>query len=132
MNRLYRRSESGYVALLSVLIVGAVATAIALTLLLSGTDNQRLSLVSQQSAQARALAGSCAEEALQVLHDNTTYTGTGSLTLSTGSCTYTVSNTAGTRSILATGTVQNVTRKVQAYAIISSSSISITSWQEVS
>lgn len=123
--------QSGYVALLAILIVGAVAVTISLTLLLSGTDSQEAVLVEQQSTQARALAQSCAEEALQVLHDNTALTGTNSVTLSTGSCSYTVTNTSGTRSILASGTVQNVVRKVQVYATITSSSISITSWQEV-
>jgi hypothetical protein len=125
-------SQRGYIALLAVLIVGAAATAIALALLTVGTDSQRVTLVEQQSIQARQLASGCAEEALQRMHDNTAYASTGSLTLGAGSCTYTVTNTGGTtRTISATGTVNSVIRKVTVYATIGSSSISITSWQEV-
>jgi hypothetical protein len=126
-----RNNQSGYIALLTILIVGAVTTAVALTLLLGGADNQRTSLVTQQSAQARALASACAEEALQVLRDNNSYTGTSGLTLPTGNCSYVVTNGSGTRSVLATGTVQNVVRKIQVYATLSVSSISVISWQEV-
>lgn len=127
-----RRFEAGYVALIAVLVMGAVATSVGVTLLLTGTDSQRSSLIDQQSKQARAYATACAEEALQLMHDTTTYTGTNNLTFSLGSCTYTVTNTGGSaRTILATGTVGNVVKKVQVYATIGASSISITSWQEV-
>ena len=128
-----RHTQSGYVALLSVLVVGAVATAIGISLLVLGADSQRETLISQQSIQARGLADACVEEALQQLHDTTSFTGPGNLTLGTGSCTYTVTSTgSSTRTITATATVGNVVRKVAAYVTMSSSSISITSWQEVS
>lgn len=127
-----KRFESGYVALLSVLIVGAAATAVALTLLVVGTDAQRSGIISQQSAQARWLANACAEEALQQIHDTTSYVGTNSLTLSTGSCNYTVTSTGSTtRTISAVASLNSVVRKVTVYVTIGSSSISITSWQEV-
>jgi len=125
--------ESGYVALLAVLIVGAVATAIALVLLTSGADSQRSALVGQQSKQARALAVACAEEALQQIHDNIAFSKANTISLGQGNCTYTVAVTAPTtRSITVSATVGNVVKKIQLYATIGTSSISITSWQEVS
>ena len=125
--------ESGYVALLTVLIVGAAAAAIALVLLTSGADSQRAALVEQQSKQARALAVACGEEALQQIHDNIAYSGTNSLSLGQGNCTYIVTVSSGTaRTLAATGVVGNVVRKVQINVTINASSISITSWQEVS
>lgn len=128
-----QQAQQGYIALLAVLIVGAAATAIALTLLMTGTDAQRSTLITQQSTQARQLANACAEEALLVIHDNTAYTGTGNLTLATGSCTYTVTNTgSSTRTISTSATINNVVRRVTVYVTIGASSISITSWQEVS
>lgn len=131
--RLRRSGEDGYIALLAVLIVGAVATAIALALLTIGADSQRATLVEQQSRQARALSIACVQEALQQIHDLTTYTGTDSLALGQGSCSYTVTNTgATTRTITTSATVSSVVRKNQVYVTIGSSSISITSWQEVS
>jgi len=53
--------ERGYVALMAVLIVGAAATAIGLTLLTTAMDQGRAALVTQQSAQARDLADACGE-----------------------------------------------------------------------
>lgn len=124
--------ESGYVALLAVLIIGATSLAIGLTLLTTGTDSQRAALVTQQSAQARALADACAEEALQQIYTTASFTGSNNLSQGQGGCTYTVTNTGGAnRTIDATGTVNGVVRKVKVYATITASSISITSWQEV-
>jgi hypothetical protein len=126
-------SQNGYVALITVLIVGAASLAVALALLVGGADSQRSALVTQQSAQARSLAKSCVEEALQQMRDNQAYVGTNTLTFPQGSCTYIVTNTGGNnRTISASGTVGNVVRKISAYATITSSSLSITSWQEVS
>ena len=128
-----RSAESGYVALLAVLIVGAIATATGIVLLLTSADSQRSVLVSQQSKQARSLAVACSQEALQLMYENTSYTGSGNLTLGQGSCTYTVTNTGGsTRSVAATGTVNNTSRKIQLNVTIGSLNISITSWQDVS
>lgn len=132
MKRMKHIGERGYVALIAVLIIGAAATASCLALLANGTDSQRAALVAVQSKQARNLAAACAQEALQVMHDTTSYTGTGSLTLGAGTCSYTVAVTSGAnRSIVTSGNVSNVTRKVQVYATINSSGISVTSWQEV-
>lgn len=131
---LEQKQQSGYIALMAILIIGAAAVAISLALLSTSTDIQRSTLVQQQSKQARGLAVACAQEALQQVHDSTTYTGTTSISpIGQGNCSYTVTNTgATTRTILATGTVGNIVRKIQVYVTIGSSSISITSWQEVS
>ena len=133
MNRVFLRHSDGYVALLAVLIVGGASVAISLALLITGTDAQRAILVVQQSTQARSLATACVEEALQQMHDDTSYAGTGNLTLGQGTCSYTVTNTGGSnRTVDATGTVNGDTRKLKIYATIGASNISITSWQEVS
>lgn len=124
--------QQGYVALITVLIIGAAALAICLSLLLTGTDSQRNALTQQQSEQARSLALACANEALQQIHDNIAFSGTNGLTQGQGTCSYTVNVTAGTtRSVATSGTVGSVVRKVQAYVTIGTSSISVTSWQEV-
>jgi len=126
-------AEAGYVALIAVLVIGAAAVAISLALLTTGIDSQRSALVSQQSKQAHGLAVACANEALQQVHDASSFTGSNNLSLGQGSCTYTVTNTgASTRTIIASGTVGDVVRKVQAYVTINASSISVTLWQEVS
>ena len=125
--------QSGYIALLAVLVTGAVATAIMLSLLSGGTDSLRAVAVEQHSVQARSLAVACAQEALQQIHDNNSFSGTNTLTLGSGSCAYTVTNTgSSTRTILSSSTVNSIVRKIQVYVNINSSSISITSWQDIS
>ncbi|HSX16948.1 MAG TPA: hypothetical protein VLH86_02500 [Patescibacteria group bacterium] len=127
------QAESGYVALLTVLIVGVAATAIALVLLASGADSQRSTLVVQQSKQARTLAVACAQEAAQQIHDNIAFVGSNTLTLnSQGTCTYIVARPTGTtRSISAIGTVGNVSRKILATATIGATTVTMSSWKEV-
>lgn len=126
-------AQNGYVALIAVLIVGAVTLAVGTALLITGADSQCYTLVVQQSVQARNLSNACVEEALQQIHDNTAFTGTNNLSLGQGSCSYTVANTGGnTRTITTTATVGTVYRKNQVYVTIGASSISVTSWQEVS
>jgi hypothetical protein len=125
--------QAGYVALITVLIVGAVALAIGISMLGIGSDLQRTELLEQESHEARNLAGACAQEAVQTIHDNIAYAGTTNLSLGQGNCSYTVTVVTGTtRTVTVTGTVGNVVRKVQGSVTIGSSSISVTSWQEVS
>lgn len=127
------RTESGYIALLAVLVVGAAAAAIGVTLLTTGIDSQRSGIIEQQSKQARSLAVACAEEAMQQIHDNTAFAGSNNLTMGQGNCTYFVTVTSSTASTVTTsGTVGNVVKKIRVYVTIGTSSISITSWQEIS
>ncbi|HEX6258527.1 MAG TPA: hypothetical protein VFZ48_03540 [Candidatus Saccharimonadales bacterium] len=123
--------ERGYIALMAVLVVGAACLAIATTMLTMGVDTQRGVIISEQAAQARGLAHACGEEALQEINQSTTFTGTNTLTLGQGGCSYTVTNIAGLITIDAIGTVKNVVCKVKIYATITAQSISITSWQEI-
>lgn len=124
--------QNGYVAIMAVLVLGAVTTAVGLTLLVTGMDAQRSSLVSQQSAQAKKLADACAEEALQRLRELNTVTGAGSLSFGNGSCAYNISVTSGLdRYITSSANVGGVIRKVEVYATIRPLSISVTSYKEV-
>ncbi len=117
---------------MAVLIVGAASVAIASSVLLTSTDAQRATLVLQAAMKARQHAVACAEEALEVMHGNTSFTGSNSVTLTTGTCNYTVTNAGGSnRTITTNSTVNGVVRKLQISATIGLSSISITSWQEV-
>jgi hypothetical protein len=129
-------NQKGYVALLGVLISGAVSIAIATALLLTGVDAQRGSLITLRSAQARSLTTACAEEALQQIWSNSSFTTGGTnLTIGSNSCTYTVTNTGGSNRTITTtatiGSVDIVVRKLQISVTIGVSSISVTSWQEV-
>lgn len=122
----------GYIALITVLVTGAVGVAIAVSVVLLGLSTSRTSFAAQQSLQARALADACIEEALQQIHDSTPYTGTAGLTLGQGSCSYTVtSQGAQNRTVISTGTVGTIIRKVKVIISGINPTISLTSWQEV-
>ena len=126
------KQQKGFITLISVLVVGAVGIAIALSLLLLGVGNSRTSFAVEQSNQAKALANACAEEALQQIRDSTSFTGTASLTLGQGTCTYTVTSQGGSnRTITASGTVGTIIRKVKIIISGINPQITVTSWQEV-
>lgn len=128
---LYDR-QKGYIALITVLVTGAVGVAIAVSLLLLGLGSSRTSFALEQSNQAKALANACAEEALQQIRDSTSFTGTGNLSLGQGTCSYTVTNDGGeNRTVTASGTVGTVVRKVKIIINAINPAIILASWQEV-
>jgi len=122
----------GYITLMSVLIVSAIGTTIALSLILLGLGVSRNSFALEQSNQAKALANSCAEEALQQIRDLTPFAGTGSLSSARGACEYEVVNDGGqNRTITASSTVGTVIRKVKITIDTINPNINIVLWQEV-
>lgn len=128
----YRTQNQGFVTLLTVLIVSAVGVAISSSLLLLGIGNARAGLAVQQSKQAATLADACAEEALQQMRFSTAYSGTASLTLGAGTCSYTVTVLTGeNRDVQATGTVGTIVRKVEVTISALTPKTVISSWQEV-
>lgn len=133
MNSFLFQARAGFITLISVLVVSAVGVAITLSLILLGVGSSRTSFAGEQSYQAKALANACGEEALQQIKDSNPFTGTGSLTLGQGTCSYTVTSQGGqNRTIIATGTVGTILRKVKIIINNISPSITVTSWQELS
>ena len=127
----YADQCNGYITLVSVLVVGAVGIAIALSLILLGAGSSRTSFALQQSAQAKGLANACAEEAREQIRESTLFTGSGNLTLGQGTCSYTVTNTGGTnRIVIASGTVGTIVRKLTITISAINPFIVINSWQE--
>lgn len=126
--------QSGYIALMAVLVLGAAALAISLSLLMIGADGQRSALISQQGIQAQSLARYCGEEALLQIHDNIAFTATGSgITINdgAGSCVYKVFvQTPTTRIVQVTATVGPVIRKIQSLATIGSTTITTSAWTD--
>ena len=124
--------QRGYIALITVLVIGTVGIAIVTSLILMGLGSSRISFSLEQSDQAKALANACAEEALQQIRDSTPFTGTRNLTLGHGSCSYTViPGENQNRTITSTGTVGTIIRKIRVTIDNITPSINITSWQEV-
>lgn len=124
--------ERGFIALIGVLIVGAIAMATATAVLSFGVDFSRSALALQRSYQAKALARACTDYGLIQLHDNIAYTGTGSLTLGAGTCIYTVANLGGSnRRVQASGTVSGIVRKIEVSINAVSPKLNVSSWNDV-
>ncbi|MFA6588624.1 MAG: hypothetical protein WCT08_06200 [Patescibacteria group bacterium] len=133
MYRLDKKNQTpGYIALISILILGAVGVAVAVSVLLMGLNNSKTSFAVEQSNQSKALANACAETALQQIKNLNSYSGTGNLSTSQGNCAYTVTNTGGqNRTVTASGTVGTIIRKISISISAITPTIAISSWQEV-
>lgn len=126
-------NKNGYVALLSVIVVGAIAVTIAVTFLLVGIAWSQTSFDLERSNQAKALANACAEEALQQIRTSTPFIGSGNLNIGQGTCSYTVVSGGGqNRTINTSGLVGPMTRKVQINITAINPLIIISTWQEIS
>lgn len=124
--------HSGYVMLLSVLVTGAAALAIGIGMLTWGTLMSKEALIVQQSMIARQYAGGCAEQALQLIRNSQSYIGTGTISLSFGNCTYTVTNQGGEqRKITTQGQSGTIIRRMQIVIADISPQILVLSWQDV-
>lgn len=125
-------NQKGYITLLSTLFLVAIGGVIAYSAILLGLGSSRTSFALDQSNQAKALANACSEEALQQIRNSAVFTGTGSLTLGQGTCSYTVTSGGGqNRTITANGAVGTIIRKVSITLDTITPNINITSWQEV-
>ncbi len=123
-------AQKGFAMLIAVLALATVGVAISTTLLLLSISAAQASLAVQESAEAKTLANSCAELALQKLVATRTYIGTSGTTLMQGTCAYTISQlNLSDDTISATGTVNQTFRKVQ--VVVATSSLTIITWQEV-
>lgn len=125
------RKSEGYVTLISVFVVGAVGVSVAVSLLLLGLGVARTSFVEGQFRQARLLADSCAEEALEQIRDATSFSGSGTLSLGNGACAYMVTSGSGSnRTITVSGTVGSIVRRASISVDGINPFIHIASWQE--
>lgn len=125
-------NTKGYITLLSVLVVGAIGTAVTASLILLGLASSSNSFTYQQMHQAKSLANACAEEALEEIRGLSSFVGTGTLSLGLGACTYEVTNTGGeSRLIKTSGTVGTAVRKTSITITAINPLIIISSWQEL-
>lgn len=126
------KKTDGYVALLTVLVIGAVSVSLMTSVVLIGLGTSRSSAEAQRSLEAMSAADACTELALQLIWNASTYTGTSNLTIGNATCSVTVANTGGeNRTVTSTGTSGQAIRKVKVLITAVSSQITVSSWQEV-
>lgn len=123
----------GFVTLISVLIVGTVGAAIAVSLLLLGTDNYRATANIENSRLSQALADACAEKALDGLRADINYAGNETINFARGSCQILTIIGAGSENpiIQTIGNVNTLVRRDEIEVIQVSEQVKIGTWREV-
>jgi hypothetical protein len=126
-------SRGGYVFLISVLFVGAIAMSTAATLVVLGVGSMKSSIATMQSMQAMHNAETCVERALKSLRASSSYAGDETLTLASGTCVLLSIGGSGNlnRTICAKGIVGNIVRRVEVQVAELRPAGEINSWQEV-
>lgn len=130
---------TGYAALFTVIVIGAVVTTIAASILLGGLGSLQSSRGVEGLSLSRSAANSCAELGLNAIQANTNlsvpYSNSAVLNAVTNqSCSYTVSGSSPNFTILSTGVAgisgQNFTRKVTVTTSSVSPQVTVSSWQD--
>lgn len=79
-------SQSGFVVLMSTILLAAIGSAVAFSLLALGVNNSLSGFVLGKSKQASALSDYCAEYAMLQIKTNESYAGSETVDLEFGSC----------------------------------------------
>jgi len=125
------RSESGAIALVSVLVVSAVIFAVALSISIIGIGAIDVSRAAGESLKAFSAAEACLDEAALHLIRDDAWLGTGAggaLAVGDGSCSIWIRGGGSARTIIAAGVVRDAIRSVQAEFDLDSRTL--TEWKE--
>jgi hypothetical protein len=132
-------SEGGYVVLITILILGTIASIVVGFLLLTGQNASIASISVVANANAKAAATGCAELSLQAIQANTNLatpvTASQTLNTTTGAtCTYTITGTSPNYTIAVTGTVTQGPRSYIHRLSVTTNQVSpqinVSSWQD--
>ncbi len=130
----HQKNQQGVVTLATTVIVFFVCLTLALSVQFLGVGELIIGFQEGQSEQAFQLADTCTNEALLRLKRLSSYTG-GTLSIGTQSCTISISGSGATRTIVTTGTVGTIQRKIQIQVSLTVSGsvniVTITDWDEL-
>ena len=134
MTLLFQQRRGGYIFLISVLVIGAIASATAVSLLLLGWAAEQNGQVVAESAQAYEYAHACTERALLSLRSDLGYAGSGTVTFASGQCAILPLGGSGNeqRTICSEGRAGGNVRRLQLRLTRVFPSVTVSSWQEVS
>ena len=124
---------TGFVTLISVLIVGTVGAAIAVSLVLLGTDNYRVTANVEDSRLSQSLSDACSEKALDALRSDINYAGNETINFTKGSCQILpiIGNGSENPIVQTTGNVNSLIRKNEIEVIQVSGQVKVGTWREV-
>ena len=123
-------TSSGFIALMTVLIIFAIALLIGLSVSLLSIGEATMGLEKTQSSQAYFLANLCAEQALMKLKENIDYSGGETIEIGGGNCQ--ILPIEGNWTIKTIANFQNQIKKIKIIISKVNPQMVISSWQEVS
>lgn len=131
---LMRRARSGYIFLVSVLAIGAIASATTVSMLLLGWAAEQNGNLVVHAVRAQEHARTCAERALYALRNDQWYAGNETVVLEDGSCDILAIGGSGTedRTLCTQGTSGNNVRRMEITIAETVPRLRISSWEEVS
>lgn len=129
----HRSSHKGYVFLVTVLMIGAIASTTLLSLLLLGWAAEQNGALVERSQRAFEFMQTCAERSLRSLRLDPTYAGDETVTFSGGSCIiYPITGSGNAdRTICIESISAPVTRRMEIQISRLFPRVIIRSWQEV-
>src|ERR1700722_11046002 len=92
--------ESGYILITTAIVISAIALLAAVSILFFADGFIKNDRAVERSNEAKGLANACGETAAQNIIASSTFIGSGSLSLGSGSCTYTVTEPTGTTALI--------------------------------
>lgn len=124
-------STKGQVLLATVIVLGVIGMVIASSIILLSLSSFRGILAAQQAAEALGLNNACVEEALYQIRLNNSFVGSNQFIVDGKKCFYDVDNLGGNdRLVNVSTTVGGVVKRTR-LILTASSSIDVSSWQEV-
>jgi len=125
----FKKDNHGMAALFIVLVISAAALLVAWSATVLGIGEVNMGYTVQKGQQSLFFANGCVEESLRQLQLNANWSG-GALNLSEGSCIISVIPNGNNRSISVSALSDNFNKKFQISATVSSSVVTVSSWQE--
>lgn len=127
------KKQKGYAVLYIVILVGSAVLAIVVYYSWLASFSLRNEFQMRNSKQARYLADTCGEVALEIIRENESFSGSGNIaSIFGGSCEYQV-NIIDSQygEVNATGNFKDAERKVKISIDKSGSALKATSWRDV-
>jgi hypothetical protein len=130
---LSKEYRKGYIALFSVIVLGAVSLVIAVSVLSTGVTASKFSFNVEEKIHSRIVSASCAEEVLQQILDTGIDSGSGSMSIASGDCSYSIIQTGlDSLRLHVEGAKGGAISRLRIEIASSTPRIKLSSWQEVS
>ncbi len=126
---MHTKNEQGFIAITSILVIGAVVLIVGVTTSLLSINDIQSALSNRKNDRSLGIVEGCVEDALITLNETNAIPAT--ITLPEGSCSVTINSQVGASwTFTVSGSYQNHTKRIQVIAN-RSSSVVITSWNEL-